>query len=314
MIPIEYAYVWKEEQEILAQIAAGVPEGGVIVEIGTALGGTARIFHEATRRRGVRIFSIDLCPSVRAAENLKDTDVRLIHQSSASFSRVWGREISAPIDFLYVDGDHSFLGIQEDFNAWIPFVRPGGTVAFHDYDPPERRGVVHLGVQVFLDAVLGKGFLGGVRHRYKLLSGLVPAEPFGPIGHRDGFEALLKLGARVREECRVLFDDSIRAGIERLRSRRVPLSSLSACYAVSWALERDFECLDSMARSFREFRHWAEVLSTGEHALGRSPFPWDPEEMAVPGNAEGLSRLVAAEQLRLVSLLRILGTLVEWKP
>ena len=41
----------------------------------------------------------------------------------------------AAIDGLFIDGDHSIEGCARDFNSYGPLVRPGGFVAFHDYDP-----------------------------------------------------------------------------------------------------------------------------------------------------------------------------------
>ncbi len=37
-----------------------------------------------------------------------------------------------PVDFLFIDGDHSAAGVRADFEAFAPLVRPGGIVAFHD--------------------------------------------------------------------------------------------------------------------------------------------------------------------------------------
>jgi Methyltransferase domain len=37
-----------------------------------------------------------------------------------------------PVDFLFIDGDHSPLGCAEDWEVWHPHVRLGGAVAFHD--------------------------------------------------------------------------------------------------------------------------------------------------------------------------------------
>jgi len=37
-----------------------------------------------------------------------------------------------PLDLLFVDGDHSYEGVRADFEMYVPFVRPGGMVAFHD--------------------------------------------------------------------------------------------------------------------------------------------------------------------------------------
>jgi Cephalosporin hydroxylase len=36
------------------------------------------------------------------------------------------------IDFLFIDGDHSYEGVRSDFELYAPLVRQGGLVAFHD--------------------------------------------------------------------------------------------------------------------------------------------------------------------------------------
>jgi cephalosporin hydroxylase len=43
------------------------------------------------------------------------------------------------IDFLMIDGDHSYEGVRLDFEMYAPLVGDGGLVAFHDVLPhPER--------------------------------------------------------------------------------------------------------------------------------------------------------------------------------
>lgn len=37
-----------------------------------------------------------------------------------------------PIDFLFIDGDHSFDGVKNDFEKYSPLVN--GTIVFHDYN------------------------------------------------------------------------------------------------------------------------------------------------------------------------------------
>jgi len=39
------------------------------------------------------------------------------------------------VDFLFIDGDHTFMGVAQDFEMYAPLVRPGGKVAFHDIAP-----------------------------------------------------------------------------------------------------------------------------------------------------------------------------------
>jgi cephalosporin hydroxylase len=46
------------------------------------------------------------------------------------------------LDLLFVDGDHTYEGVRQDFNDYSPLVRPGGLVAFHDIVPggPGKHG------------------------------------------------------------------------------------------------------------------------------------------------------------------------------
>ncbi|MCA1785856.1 MAG: class I SAM-dependent methyltransferase, partial [Desulfobacteraceae bacterium] len=37
-----------------------------------------------------------------------------------------------PVDFLFIDGDHTETGVTADYEDYRQFVRPGGLIAFHD--------------------------------------------------------------------------------------------------------------------------------------------------------------------------------------
>ncbi len=37
-----------------------------------------------------------------------------------------------PIDCLFIDGDHTYDGVRQDYEMYRPLVRPGGLIAFHD--------------------------------------------------------------------------------------------------------------------------------------------------------------------------------------
>ena len=39
------------------------------------------------------------------------------------------------VDFLFIDGDHSYEGVSSDFEDFAPFVSEGGMIAFHDIVP-----------------------------------------------------------------------------------------------------------------------------------------------------------------------------------
>jgi cephalosporin hydroxylase len=39
------------------------------------------------------------------------------------------------LDFLFIDGDHSYEGVKQDWQTYSAFVRSGGLIAFHDIVP-----------------------------------------------------------------------------------------------------------------------------------------------------------------------------------
>jgi cephalosporin hydroxylase len=36
------------------------------------------------------------------------------------------------VDFLFIDGDHTYEGVKQDFELYSPLVKTGGLIAFHD--------------------------------------------------------------------------------------------------------------------------------------------------------------------------------------
>jgi predicted O-methyltransferase YrrM len=54
--------------------------------------------------------------------------VRWIKDYSYNAAKGW----DLPIEFLFIDGDHTYSACMQDWRDWSRFVVPGGTVAFHD--------------------------------------------------------------------------------------------------------------------------------------------------------------------------------------
>lgn len=65
------------------------------------------------------------------------SNVRLIPAMTVEAAKYW-RE---PIDFLYVDADHSYDGVMRDLEAWVPHVKSGGLIVGDDYAHPRYPGV-----------------------------------------------------------------------------------------------------------------------------------------------------------------------------
>jgi hypothetical protein len=58
-------------------------------------------------------------------------------------------QINEQLDFVYIDGDHSYEGIRADLEAWFPLIREGGIIAGHDYGQPAFPGVKAAADQFF---------------------------------------------------------------------------------------------------------------------------------------------------------------------
>ncbi len=49
------------------------------------------------------------------------------------------------LDYLFIDGDHTYEGVKNDFELYSPLVKDGALIAFHDIviHPPELNVGVH---------------------------------------------------------------------------------------------------------------------------------------------------------------------------
>jgi len=130
-----------------------------MLEIGTARGGTLFLFTRMIDS-SARIISLDLPKgkfgggyegfkipffSNFARKNQRICLVRADSHSSSSLSTIKSILKGQKIDFLFIDGDHTYEGIKKDFQMYSPLVRKGGLIAFHDIckGPPERVGEVN---------------------------------------------------------------------------------------------------------------------------------------------------------------------------
>lgn len=55
------------------------------------------------------------------------------------------------LDFVFIDGDHSYEGVKRDLEAWLPLLKPGRWLGLHDYDNMPK----HPGVKEAVDEYFG---------------------------------------------------------------------------------------------------------------------------------------------------------------
>jgi predicted O-methyltransferase YrrM len=120
----------------------------VCVELGTWQGASAIPVARAIRRWGGTLFCVDTWAGdlsglpqvppapwilVACARNIMEAgvgaNVRLIPATTQDAAARW----TQPIDYLYIDADHTYDGVRADLELWAPLVKPGGLILGDDY-------------------------------------------------------------------------------------------------------------------------------------------------------------------------------------
>lgn len=58
-------------------------------------------------------------------------DFHFIKDFSYNIAPKWKEKF----DFIFIDGDHNYQAVKQDFEDWLPFLVPGGIISFHDSAP-----------------------------------------------------------------------------------------------------------------------------------------------------------------------------------
>jgi len=118
----------------------------VIIEIGTANGGTLFLFSRIASEDAI-IISIDLpggkfgggypnwkIPLYKAFSLSKQklSLIRVDSHDQETLKKVKKILNNRKADFLFIDGDHTYEGVKRDFEMYSPLVKEGGIIAFHD--------------------------------------------------------------------------------------------------------------------------------------------------------------------------------------
>jgi predicted O-methyltransferase YrrM len=136
--------VRSEISQLLQLLAEAKPQR--VLEIGTANGGTLFLFAR-TAANDAHLISVDL-PAGEFGDGYPIWRIPLYHSfakpgqridliradSHDDLTRVRIERLlqGAKLDFLFLDGDHTYDGVKADFQMYSPLIRSGGLIAFHD--------------------------------------------------------------------------------------------------------------------------------------------------------------------------------------
>ncbi len=148
------------ERGYLFQLASDAPVDAQVIEVGSWMGASTCFIAGGLKGERTRIFAVDnfqglsTCGEDAAWYNrhfqklganstleiFRDNFARLGFTSRSepvvSDSLAAARTLEnkrGTIDFIFIDGDHSYEACKADIEAWTPLVKKGGVIAFHDF-------------------------------------------------------------------------------------------------------------------------------------------------------------------------------------
>lgn len=141
-------YLFVEELETLKMLAMGLPDNPVIINIGAGGGTSCLAFKEA--RPDAYVITIDIQAESSPFGCLHGERTVMegagytlgnrwfqIHGDSSRIGRNWQDHLDlglwpkGKVNFVFVDGDHSYEGCKNDIEAWLPHL--DGLIAVHDF-------------------------------------------------------------------------------------------------------------------------------------------------------------------------------------
>lgn len=125
-------YLNREEVQMLYRIAYLLPPNAFCCNIGAGAG--TSIIAILEMRPDLGMVSVDL-NGENAMSQLIEAGMlpRILKIIGDSKQIMWNY---GPLDYLFVDGDHSKEGIEGDIAAWLPRMKYGSLILFDDYGCP----------------------------------------------------------------------------------------------------------------------------------------------------------------------------------
>jgi len=88
-------------------------------------------------------------------DNMKQHGVLDVVRPLVGYSYEFAADFKQPIDLLFIDGNHDYEAVLQDYEQWSPFLKTGGMIAFHDVvlgENPDPAGPGMVGKQHIFDS------------------------------------------------------------------------------------------------------------------------------------------------------------------
>ena len=148
-----FGYLRRSEIYALAALACTLPEKPVVVNIGAGTGTSGLAFMQA--RDDLELYTVEIfeVSPTGGLENERNAFEKAGLLGEKRHHQILGDSRSVewdkgPVDMVFIDGDKRY---DLDVAVWLPRVKKGGIVAFHDYGGPMWPQLKTLIDQVMMD-------------------------------------------------------------------------------------------------------------------------------------------------------------------
>jgi predicted O-methyltransferase YrrM len=146
-----WGYLEQEELDALKKCIGSLPNGSICVNIGAGFGTSGLAFIESVNV--AKLYTIDFY--LRKEENglgslefERDVFKEFGYTEGGRYVQVLGDSVIIGttcqlenVNMIFVDGDHSYEHCHADVEVWLPRIKDGGIMSFHDYQEPRWPGV-----------------------------------------------------------------------------------------------------------------------------------------------------------------------------
>lgn len=130
------------ELDVLYDLAAGLSDGAHVLEIGSYVGASATRLAAGLSLVEGHLYCVDTWANETMPEGERDTFAEFQRNTAAASARITmvrkrsdeltASEIALPLDFAFIDADHSYPAVRADFALARDRLKDGGMIAFHD--------------------------------------------------------------------------------------------------------------------------------------------------------------------------------------
>ncbi len=157
-----FTYTNIRELKALYELASNCSQGAVALEIGSHLGASSCYIAAGLKKVDGHLFCVDTWQNETMPEGELDTFTEFqkntngvkqqITQVRKRSEEIDADDFQVPLNFVFIDGDHSYTAVKRDFESLEKFLAEDAIIAFHDFS-----NIYFEGVTRFVGEALASG-------------------------------------------------------------------------------------------------------------------------------------------------------------